>query len=97
MLSAGWLVLAVVVAVLLTAWITFPLTRLDRLVLRFGDDEVGHHRGQAAAVSPGSRRGTVQDLEHAEHALVVLPEKGQCVHDRFLPLTDGQLVAVCCS
>ena len=34
MLSAGWLVLAVVVAVLLTAWITFTLTRLDRLHAR---------------------------------------------------------------
>lgn len=34
MLSAGWLVLAVAVAVLLTAWVTFTLTRLDRLHAR---------------------------------------------------------------
>jgi len=34
MLPAGWLVLAVAVAVLLTAWVTFTLTRLDRLHAR---------------------------------------------------------------
>lgn len=34
MLTAGWLVLAVVLAVLLTMWITFTLTRLDRLHAR---------------------------------------------------------------
>lgn len=34
MLSAGWLVAAVVVAVLLTGWVTFTLTRLDRLHAR---------------------------------------------------------------
>ncbi len=34
MLSAGWLVAAVVLAVLLTSWITFTLTRLDRLHAR---------------------------------------------------------------
>jgi hypothetical protein len=33
-LPAGWLVLAVVVAVLLTTWVTFTLTRLDRLHAR---------------------------------------------------------------
>jgi hypothetical protein len=34
MLPAGWLVLAVVVAILLTMWVTFTLTRLDRLHAR---------------------------------------------------------------
>lgn len=34
MLPVGWLVLAVVAAVLLTMWITFTLTRLDRLHAR---------------------------------------------------------------
>ena len=34
MLPVGWLVAAVVVAVLLTTWITFTLTRLDRLHAR---------------------------------------------------------------
>jgi hypothetical protein len=34
MLSVGWLVLAVVLAVLLTMWITFTATRLDRLHAR---------------------------------------------------------------
>lgn len=34
MLSAGWLVLAVVLAVLLSMWVTFTLTRLDRLHAR---------------------------------------------------------------
>lgn len=34
MLSAGWLIAAVLVAVLLTAWITFTITRLDRLHAR---------------------------------------------------------------
>jgi hypothetical protein len=32
--SAGWFVLAVVLAVVLTAWVTFTLTRLDRLHAR---------------------------------------------------------------
>jgi hypothetical protein len=34
MLPVGWLVLAVVLAVLLTMWVTFTLTRLDRLHAR---------------------------------------------------------------
>ncbi len=34
MLSVGWTVLAVVLAVLITAWITFTATRLDRLHAR---------------------------------------------------------------
>lgn len=34
MLPVGWLIAAVVVAVLLTMWITFTLTRLDRLHAR---------------------------------------------------------------
>jgi hypothetical protein len=34
MLSAGWLIAAVVLAVLLSSWITFTLTRLDRLHAR---------------------------------------------------------------
>lgn len=34
MLPVGWLVIAVVVAVLVTMWITFTLTRLDRLHAR---------------------------------------------------------------
>lgn len=34
MLPVGWLVVAVVVAVLLTMWVTFTLTRLDRLHAR---------------------------------------------------------------
>src|SRR5438094_6785237 len=34
MLSAGWLIAAVLVAVLLTSWVTFTLTRLDRLHAR---------------------------------------------------------------
>jgi len=33
-LPAGWLIFAVVVAILLTTWITFTLTRLDRLHAR---------------------------------------------------------------
>jgi hypothetical protein len=34
MLSAGWLIAAVVLAVVLTSWVTFTLTRLDRLHAR---------------------------------------------------------------
>jgi hypothetical protein len=34
MLPVGWLVLAVAVAILLTMWVTFTLTRLDRLHAR---------------------------------------------------------------
>lgn len=33
-LSAGWLIAAVIVAILLTTWVTFTLTRLDRLHAR---------------------------------------------------------------
>jgi hypothetical protein len=33
-LSAGWLIAAVLVAILLTSWVTFTLTRLDRLHAR---------------------------------------------------------------
>ncbi len=34
MLSAGWLIAAVILAIVLTTWITFTLTRLDRLHAR---------------------------------------------------------------
>ncbi len=34
MLSVGWLIAAVLVAVLLTSWVTFTVTRLDRLHAR---------------------------------------------------------------
>ena len=34
MLPVGWLIVAVVVAILLTLWVTFTLTRLDRLHAR---------------------------------------------------------------
>ncbi len=34
MLSAGWLIAAVLLAVLLTSWVTFTVTRLDRLHAR---------------------------------------------------------------
>jgi hypothetical protein len=34
MLPVGWLVVAVVIAILLTMWVTFTLTRLDRLHAR---------------------------------------------------------------
>jgi hypothetical protein len=34
MLSAGWLIAAVLAAILLTTWVTFTLTRLDRLHAR---------------------------------------------------------------
>jgi hypothetical protein len=33
-LSAGWLIVAVLLAILLTTWVTFTLTRLDRLHAR---------------------------------------------------------------
>jgi hypothetical protein len=46
---------------------------LDRFMLRLRDDQVGHHRGQAAARGTGSLRCTVEHLQHAQHALVVLP------------------------
>ena len=34
MLPAGWLVFAVAIAILLTTWVTFTITRLDRLHAR---------------------------------------------------------------
>lgn len=71
MLPVGWLVLAVVAAVLLTLWVTFTLTRLDRLHARVDaaqaalDSQLVRraaallHVAQAgdSAVAPDRRRG----------------------------------------
>ena len=60
MLPAGWLVAAVLVAILLTSWVTFTLTRLDRL----------HARVDAAYAALDAQlvRRAAALLQLAEHA-----------------------------
>ncbi len=67
MLSVGWLVFAVLVAVLLTMWVTFTLTRLDRLHARVD-------AAQAALDAQLVRRAAA--LQHvAESPHSALPEQ----------------------
>lgn len=73
MLSVGWLLLAVFVAMLLTAWVTFTLTRLDRL----------HARVDAAQASLDAqlvrRAAALQDV--AQHADSGVPEALRAHYD----------------
>jgi hypothetical protein len=66
MLSAGWLVAAVLVAVLLTGWVTFTVTRLDRL----------HARVDAAQAALDA-----QLVRRAGALLHVAETAGDLVHD----------------
>jgi hypothetical protein len=85
MLSAGWLVLFVLLAVLLTAWVTFTLTRLDRLHARVD-------AAQAALDAQLVRR--VAALRHAaeagyaSHTARSLPDR-----DRFEAIAHAALLA----
>jgi hypothetical protein len=53
---------------------------LDRLVLRLGDDQVGHHGFQAAALCTAAGRGAAERLQHAQDTLVIFTQKRQCIH-----------------
>src|SRR6266704_2090940 len=66
MLSAGWLIAAVLVAVLLTSWVTFTVTRLDRL----------HARVDAAQAALDA-----QLVRRAAALLHVAESAGDVVHD----------------
>ena len=70
MLNAGWLIAAVLVAVLLTSWITFTLTRLDRLHARVDAAQAALdaqlvRRAAALLHVAESSDGTLQDDERA--------------------------------
>jgi hypothetical protein len=70
MLNAGWLIAAVVVAVLLTSWITFTLTRLDRLHARVDAAQAALdaqlvRRAAALLHVAESADGTLRDDERA--------------------------------
>jgi hypothetical protein len=93
MLSAGWLIAAVLVAILLTTWVTFTLTRLDRLHARVDAAQAALDaqlvRRAAAllhlAEMPGSgiAAGTALDLAVAAHeALGVNPADRQAVENK---------------
>ena len=75
MLSAGWLVLAVVLAVLLTAWITFTATRLDRL----------HARVDAAQASLDAQlvRRVAAVVHVVEGGDTKLPERDRLRYERL--------------
>lgn len=64
MLSVGWLIAAVVVAVLLSMWVTFTLTRLDRLHARVD-------AAQAALDAQLVRRAAA--LQHVAESTGALP------------------------
>jgi hypothetical protein len=66
MLSAGWLFAAVLVAVVLTSWVTFTVTRLDRL----------HARVDAAQAALDA-----QLVRRAAALLHVAESAGEVVHD----------------
>lgn len=72
MLSAGWLVLAVVLAVLLSMWVTFTLTRLDRL----------HARVDAAWAALDAqlvrRAAALQHVAEAPDIGVSVEQRGPC-------------------
>lgn len=84
MLPIGWLIVAVVVAIVLTMWVTFTLTRLDRLHARVDAAQATMdaqlvrraaallHVAESAdsGVPDGSRRG-YEDV--AQHALSAVP------------------------
>jgi hypothetical protein len=93
MLSAGWLIAAVLVAILLTTWVTFTLTRLDRLHARVDAAQAALDaqlvRRAAAllhlAEMPGSGIATDTALDLAvvaRHALVVNLDDRQAVENR---------------
>ena len=73
MLSIGWLVAAVLVAILLTMWITFTLTRLDRLHARVD-------AAQAALDAQLVRRAAAL-LQAAESSDSGLPDADRAQHD----------------
>jgi hypothetical protein len=75
-LPVGWLILAVAVAILLTMWITFTITRLDRLHARVDAAQAAMDAQlvrRAAALDHVARSSGVglSDAEHARLAAVV--------------------------
>jgi len=74
MQSAGWLIAAVVLAILLTAWITFTLTRLDRLHARVD-------AAQAALAAQLVRRAAAV-LHVVDAPGVLLPDATRCRYEQ---------------
>ena len=60
----------------------------DGLVPRLGDDEVLHHRLQATDPCTVAARRNVEDLQHAQYALMLLAKKCQCIHTARIPLGE---------
>jgi len=94
MLPAGWLVFAVAIAILLTTWVTFTITRLDRLHARVDAAQAALDaqlvRRAAAlmqlAETPGTGLSAVEALglsAAAHEALVVNPADRQAVENRL--------------
>ncbi len=75
MLPVGWLIVAVVVAILLTLWVTFTLTRLDRLHARVD-------AAQAAMDAQLVRRAAAL-LHAAESADSGVPDARRAEFDRI--------------
>ena len=84
MLSVGWLIAAVVVAMVLTAWVIFTLTRLDRLHARVDAAQAALDaqlvRRAAALLYLGEMPGdglppdTARDLVGTARAALAVPE-----------------------
>jgi hypothetical protein len=79
-LSVGWLLFAVVVAILLTVWVMVTLTRLDRLHARVDaawaalDAQLVRRDAEVLAALTSGRsgldRGRADDVEQAVHAAI---------------------------
>jgi hypothetical protein len=75
MLPVGWLILAVVVAVLLTMWVTFTLTRLDRLHARVDtaqatmDAQLVRRAAALLHVAESADSGVPDELRHGYDAV----------------------------
>lgn len=88
MLPVGWLVFAVCIAVLLTMWVTFTLTRLDRLHARVDaaqaalDAQLVRRAAALLHVAEAADSGVADDLRPryeavARAALNVVPDERQ--------------------
>lgn len=75
MLPVGWLVFAVVIAILLTMWVTFTLTRLDRLHARVDaaqaalDAQLVRRAAALLHVAESPDSGVPHELRHGYDAI----------------------------
>lgn len=94
MLPAGWLIAAVLVAIVLTSWITFTLTRLDRLHARVDAAQAALDaqlvRRAAAVQHLGEMPGSGVPDETARH-LVQTARSALAIPNSEHEVTDGAL------